>query len=306
MKHRKLVAALFILSLAGSSCMKEMNEETMATDPVQRSANSSTEMLQLSFTGLQDLGPNARYEGWIIVNGAAISTGKFRVTPSGMIAPAIFNVDRAQLMAATKFVLTIEPMPDPSAAPSGIKILAGDFSASTATLTVGHMDAIGNDFTSPTGKFLLATPTTATMTDEKSGVWFIDNTSGSPMPGLVIPILPSGWKYEGWTVINGTALTSGKFLFPNMADMAAPFSGSLPGPPFPGEDYVANAPAGFTFPTDLSGSTIVVTIEPNPDFSPDPFFLKPLAGMVPVNATDHVSYPMTNIAASFPTGTATR
>ena len=126
------------------------------------------------------------------------------------------------------------------------------------------------------------------------------------MPGLMIPVLPSGWRYEGWTVINGTALTTGTFLFPNTADMAAPFSGPLPGPPFPGEDYVANAPAGFSFPTDLSGSTIVVTIEPYPDFSADPFFLKPLVGMTPGNASAHVTYPMTNTAASFPMGTATR
>lgn len=306
MKHRKFIGELLILSIACSSCQKQLIEHTQSSDPVSRNVHSATTQLQLSFTNLEDLGPNARYEGWIIVNGVAISTGKFRVTPAGTISPSVFNVQRTQLEQATKFVLTVEPMPDPDARPSGIKILAGDFSENVAPLTIEHMDAFGDDFTSATGKFLLATPTTATSSDEKSGVWFIDNTSGSPIPGLMIPVLPPGWRYEGWTVINGTAVTTGKFLFPNMVDMAAPYSGPLPGPPFPGEDYVTNAPQGLTFPTDLSSSRIVLTIEPYPDHSSEPFFLKPLVGSVPATASAHVTYSMTNNAASFPTGTATR
>ncbi|HZG00483.1 MAG TPA: hypothetical protein VEY71_05745 [Chitinophagales bacterium] len=261
--------------------------------------------LDLNFSGLQRL-DNARYEGWIIVNGEAISTGKFNITPSGQMAPHVFNVNSSDLEDATMFVLTIEPQPDVSPAPSGIKILAGTFSGSNATLTVGDPNAIGHDFTGAAGKYLLATPTTATMADEKSGIWYIDNTSGSPMAGLMLPTLPAGWIYEGWTVIDGVVLTSGKFMSPMMADMAAPYSGPLPGPPFPGEDYVMNAPAGLMFPTDLSGDKAVITIEPYPDNSPEPFFLKPLEADIPMSAMEHFSYMMTNVASMFPTGTATR
>ena len=91
-----------------------------------------------------------------------------------------------------------------------------------------------------------------------------------------------------------------------MADEAKPFSGPQPGPPFPGEDYLMNAPAGLSFPTDLSGSMTVLTIEPVPDNSPMPFLLKPLKGTVPSGAAPMTVYQMQNQASTFPTGTATR
>ena len=68
-----------------------------------------------------------------------------------------------------------------------------------------------------------------------------------------------------------------------------------------------NAPPGLTFPTDLSGMTGVISIEPDPDNSTAPFLLKPLVGGIPSNAMDHVTYMMdSNVANSFPTGTAMR
>jgi hypothetical protein len=79
------------------------------------------------------------------------------------------------------------------------------------------------------------------------------------------------------------------------------------GPPFPGEDYLINAPMGVTFPTDLAGATVVISIEPEPDNSPAPFLLKPLVGNVPTTAIDHTSYDMSyNASASNPTGVVTR
>jgi len=53
--------------------------------------------------------------------------------------------------------------------------------------------------------------------------------------------------------------------------------------------------------------TAVISIEPDPDNSASPFLLKPLVGGIPSNAMDHVTYMMnSNVANSFPTGTATR
>jgi hypothetical protein len=89
-------------------------------------------------------------------------------------------------------------------------------------------------------------------------------------------------------------------------DDADPFSSTMPGPPFPGEDFLVNAPAGLTFPTDISGGTAVISIEPDPDNSADPFLLKPLVGAIPNPAADHVTYMMNVNLGSFPTGTATR
>ena len=91
------------------------------------------------------------------------------------------------------------------------------------------------------------------------------------------------------------------------ADDAAPFSGPGDGPPFPGEDYVANAPDGLSFPTDLSGMVLVVSIEPNPDNDPAPFMYKPLVVALPSGALDHVNYDLTNqVSSTFPAGTVSR
>ena len=80
----------------------------------------------------------------------------------------------------------------------------------------------------------------------------------------------------------------------------------MPGPPFPGEDFLVSAPMGLTFPTDIAGGTGVISIEPDPDNSPNPFTLKPLVGNIPATAIDHTNYNMNANLSSFPTGTVTR
>ena len=72
------------------------------------------------------------------------------------------------------------------------------------------------------------------------------------------------------------------------------FSGPMGGPPFPGEDFLINAPEGLTFPLDLSGQVVVISVEPTPDTSPKPYSIKPLAGLVPLDAADHALLPMVN------------
>ena len=67
-----------------------------------------------------------------------------------------------------------------------------------------------------------------------------------------------------------------------------------------------NAPAGLTFPTDISGGTAVISVEPYPDNGAEPFAIKPLIGNIPQNAAVHYNYPMVLNPGSFPTGTATK
>jgi hypothetical protein len=269
------------------------------------SANSQT--VTLNINGLKDLGANYQYEGWLIVGGTPVTTGTFTVDTNGMLSQTIFSVNQSDLINATTFVLTIEPIPDPDPDPSNTHILAGNFIDFDAPLSVGHPAALGDDYSGIDGKYILATPTNGDNTDELSGIWFLDLSSGSPDVGLTIPTLPAGWKYEGWAVISGMPVTTGTFTTVDMVDEADPYSGPDQGPPFPGEDFLVNAPMGFTFPTDLSGMTGVISIEPDPDNSTAPFLLKPLVGGIPSNAMDHVTYMMdSNVANSFPTGTAMR
>ena len=184
--------------------------------------------------------------------------------------------------------------------------MGGDFSGTQAAVSVSHGAALGADFASTSGTVILATPTTTEDTDELSGIWFLDLSSGMPATGLVLPTLPSNWRYEGWAVIGGVPVSSGTFSAVDAADDAAPFSGPNMGPPFPGEDYVANAPSGLTFPTDLSGQTLVISIEPSPDNNALPFAFKPLVATMPSPAADHTNYSMTYQASTFPSGTVTR
>jgi len=275
---RKMFLSVLALGMLATSCSSDDDNN-----------GPTTAGLTLNLQGLEALGDDFVYEGWIIVSGQPVSTGTF----SSVDFPQTFQVDATQLAQATTFVLSIEPAVDPDPAPAATKILAGDFSGNNAAVT---SNGIVGDFSSSTGKYILATPTDTDDMNEESGVWFLDNSSGSPVVGLDLPTLPEGWKYEGWAVMNGMPISTGTFTDPAMADdnaATSPFKGDANnGPNYPGEDYLQNAPAGLTFPTDLKGSTIVISVEPYPDNSPMPFTLKPLAHGVPANAANHTTINM--------------
>lgn len=268
---------------------------------------ASTAQLNLNITGLQDLGSDYAYEGWIMVDGSPKSAGVFTVDANGSLSKSSFDIDESDLNSATAYILTIEPSPDNDPAPSDVHILAGDFSGKSASVSVAHGAALGTDFSNSAGGYILATPTDDDMSNEASGVWFIDNTSGSPMKGLDLPTLPTGWRYEGWAVIDGQPVSTGIFSTATQADENAQYSGSKAGPSFPGEDFLNNAPAGLSFPTDLRGGAIVVSVEPYPDNSAAPFVLKPLVGMVSNDLAVHSFATMGNNASTTnPTGSVSR
>jgi hypothetical protein len=300
MKIPRITSALFLAISTAALLVVACGGEGMRT-------------LDFDLAGVEPLLNDYHYEGWAIISGEAKSTGKFNVDAAGdfftvdgiEIPNGEFNVDY-DLDDATAFVITIEPAGDTDAIPSNTHFMAGDVMGDHAVLGVQATQALGDDFTAATGKVILATPTNGSGTDELSGIWFLDLGSGSPEVGLVLPTLPTGWKYEGWAVIGGQPVTSGKFTAVDMADESAPYSGPQSGPPFPGEDYLENAPAGLTFPTDLSGDVVVISVEPDPDDDAAPFALKPLIYQLPDPAQDHFTYDMDNQAATtFPTGTAT-
>lgn len=276
-------------------------------DELEPIVNDTKGTLSMEFTGLPALGNEFAYEGWIIVDGAPVTAGIFNVDENGNLDRTSFELDADQLNSATAYALTIEPVPDTDPAPSKVHILAGDFNANASTLTMTHPLAIGTDFTEANGSYLLGTPTDGSLdTDETSGIWWEDLSTGSPIASLNLPSLPEGWEYEGWAVIDGQPLSTGKFLKVDEEDFAAPYSGTFPGPPFPGEDFLLNAPSGLTFPLDLSESLAVISVEPSPDNSPLPFSLKPLVHTIPANANFHTGYQMDNNAVNTnPTGIIT-
>lgn len=277
-----------------ASC--ESNNEEVAT----------TGDLTLDLTGLEELGSNFVYEGWLIVNGSPVSTGTF----TSVTFPQTFTVGITDLQTATQFVLSIEPAGETgtaAATPAATKLLAGDFSGNSAS--VSSTEIVG-DFTSSWGKYILATPTDMDDTNEASGVWFLDNSGATTIAGLGLPKLTDGWKYEGWVVLNGVPVSTGTFLNVDTEDDNAAtsiYKGTTGnGPGFPGEDYVTGSAAGINFPTDLKGATIVVSVEPFPDNSSAPFTLKPLAHLVPLDAINHSVINMTTGPISILMGNVSR
>ena len=110
--------------------------------------------------------------------------------------------------------------------------------------------------------------------------------------------------YEGWALLNGVPVSTGTFTETTGPDASSRFS-EAGGPPFPGEEFLLNAPDGYEFPINLAGQSIMISMEPVPDNSPKPFVLKPLLSEIPADAEVNTVLEI-NRNRSFPTGTATR
>ena len=285
-RSRRCAAALLVVLVAAVGCGDD------DSDP-------AGSRLDLTFDGLEPLGAGFVYEGWLIVDGAAITSGRFSLDEGASASSS--TVDSATLAAASTFVLTIEPEPDPDPGPADTHVLAGDFDGDRAELTVGHGGAFGDDFTSAAGVFILETPTSAAVAaDFRQGIWWLDPALG-PGSGLALPVLPAGWAYEGWVVGADGPVSTGRFTDPAAADDDAggPDAGPDPAPPFPGQDFVDPA-------LDLLGVAAVISIEPEPDDSPAPFTFKPLVDPDVADVGPGVTQPMENRAGELATGTATR
>lgn len=272
-------------------------------------SNVSDSVVTYSFNGLEPLDEGV-YEGWAVIGDENISTGTFNITSndtaddtSNASEELSFSADQ-NLSSADMVMVTIEPVNDTDAEPSGIVILAGDVENGTAELEFPVNLSEAN------GTYILATPTNGADTNENSGIWFLQLPL-PPTAGLELPELPEGWIYEGWVVNQGLPITSGKFTAVDEADLFDGYSSVEPGPPFPGEDYLVNPPEGITFPIDLADgeSLAVITVEPDMNGTDPtgsaPFQIKPLIGEIPAGAMDHVNYPMELNLSSVPSGVAT-
>ena len=284
-------------AMADEDAMED--EEAMADE-----SHDDVAGLALDFDGLEPLGDAAVYEGWVIVDDAPVTTGRFNIDADGNAVGEngeghVFDVPAD--VDPTAVVITIEPAVDPDPAPAATKVLAGDIVDGVAELTIAHPAALGTDFADAAGTYILGTPTDGDGNNELSGVWFIDLPLAQ---GLNLPELPAGWAYEGWAVIDGVPVSTGRFVDPGAADDFDGFSGDQPGPNYPGEDFIVNAPDGLEFPTDLTNATIVISVEPDPDDSPAPFALKPLVSEVADGIGDHEVQTL-GAGPAAPTGLAT-
>lgn len=250
------------------------------------------------FTGLPQLGPDYVYENWLIVDDAPVSAGRYTVNGSGIPSSSLFTVTHDQVARSTAFIVTIEPATGDAPEPSETHILAGDMVNGVAMLNVAHPGALGTDFTAAAGAYFLQTPSSPEPNDFSQGIWFMDPAMG--VGSLDLPTLPAGWEYEGWVVVGGTPYSTGRFVDPNAPDFdgGGPAAGPAGTPPVPGQDFIMP-------PLDLTGATVVISVEPQPDDSPAPFALKPLVDMTVDNMGPGVLEDLSNNAANTnPTGVA--
>ena len=267
------------------------------------SDETGTTTMSLGFSGLPQLGDGYEYEGWLIVDGAPVSAGRFTVDADANPIPAAFEIDAMVADTATAYVLTIEPIEGDEPAPSAVHILAGDLADGVASLSTAHAAAIGTDFADATGAYILETPTSGDVAaDYAQGIWWLVPGADGMAPGLSLPALPEGWVNEGWVAGADGPVSTGTFGAVDAADAdgAGETAGPDGSPPFPGQDFID--PAIVL----TGGYAAVISVEPVPDDSPMPFVIKPLVDMTIDDVMAPDTQEMANAAASnLPSGSVT-
>jgi len=233
-----------------------------------------------------------------------VSLGEFNVTANGVLidpldgSPARFAIPQGQdPQLIDHVILTIQgedrgrnkiAHDEPGAAILG-GMVTGTATLGIADLSVSSPEAFGTDFSAVTGKYTITAPTSPL--DSNSGVWFYEPLPPDSVGLRNLAALPPEWTYEGWVVFDhGLAATplhevfysTGKFRRADSADYDGAGPGRGPGTPlnFPGQDFIVGDSTHPATP-NLRDSvySFMVTIEPDPDNSPEPFFLTLLSSV---------------------------
>ncbi len=283
-------------------------------------APTGSSMVTFSFQRLGPLDEGLSYQAWAVEETGETSyrghpLAVFNVNQAGqVVAPVSGTVISATFEAPLDAEdlygvgITVETSVVGVSIPSDVFIIGGPVVGGVAQMTTDHWLGVGVDLSASQGRYVLATPTDQDLENELSGIWFLDPFQGPDAPGLQLPALLSGWDYEAWVVIDGQTLSTGKFFQVDLPDDSFRYSALGPAPAVPGEDFLANPPAGLTFPTDLSGVEVFVTLEPwqQWDAAPDePFFLRILEAVIPAAANPGTVYGLTSLSGQLPQGTAT-
>ncbi len=320
MNRCSLLLPAFAAGLFLSSCGKDN-----ATDPGKFSVSLSAPTLMPLAAG------EGHYELWISFpqdelrlqkrahgDEAYVSFGKFNVTGNGQLVDlngkAMVFAPKSgveiDINLAVDAVLSVERESDNDNRP-GSRLLGGEFTGNdrqaTATLRASSRDAVGYDFTRSSGNYLLQTPSTADTLDCNRGLWWMMPNETAGLGNLPALADTSGWNYEGWLVDHSGAqpqfYSTGTFLTAIGADAdgAGLTAGGGTGLPFPGQDFVREAP-GIPLPPPLDNGSfaVLVTLEPVPDNSRQPFYLVILRDerIEPNSAGPQIAAPMQNVAAS--------
>jgi hypothetical protein len=295
-------------------------------------------VFRLQLLRLPDLGPSGgHYEGYALVGGQAVSTGKFIV--DGTAVPArVLSPDRGRdygtvdsatfgpsitglgqdfpfIEDATAFFITVEPPGDRDRVPSGCAVMGGLVLGKRADLdAIGLLPLGGPGIGALAGSTGAATLLAATgaPAQDASGAWFVvPDGGGGFLPALTLPLPGGAWTYEAWVEAPVGLLSLGRFRAVDSYDFDAQSTGvrgsSSIGLFAPGQDFAIAEQRGAAAMTDLAagGWRVEITVEPVRDNTQGPFPLRLLSGDIPTDAVNAQGIaareiPLQNLAQALP------
>lgn len=267
--------------------------------------NEVVEQISLSVQNLPPL-QGAYYEVWVtffqfntpsggdapLHEGEYVSVGAFTVAPDGSLrnlaggAPNLRLPNDVDTQLLKDIVISVQTRSTDQ--PQSILMggaFHGDAITASAELNISYSDAFRTDFARVGGMCTIVAPTSPT--DSNSGVWFVQLGANVSTGLMNLPLLPRGWRYEGWVVRHRAGeparyFTTGMFIRADSADLdgPGPFAGTAGQPyNFPGQDFVQGPGA---IPNLRNGEySFMVTIEPHPDNAAEPFSLSLLRSSGP-------------------------
>jgi len=327
---KKIIILLLILMTWG--CQK-----TELLDPTDQISK-----IEVQISGLNSPGDSVWYECWLMWQTGEGDNVKNVYESIGLLTEKsndsysnTFKVNPGYLQQMLNLVITMEEDTYPGyrlepngtsfdtvKGPSNYKIIAAKTTANSGNFDVGNEIILDFDFESAQAKYFLDTPTDTMNTNLKRGLWFVNldsafseikdstgtvvgiDTTIKRINGLDLPELPEDWLYEGLIVFGSDTISMGTFTNPIGADDSSKYgAGMASGYKFPGEDFINNPPSGVTFPSDLSGSEVFVTIiAPHPEKANNPLTLVPFKTTIPTGSEARHIYEMENNTSTFPSG----
>jgi hypothetical protein len=231
--------------------------------------------------------------------------GLFYVNEAGAVVDgsgvplSAFTTEDVTMRTLQGILVTIEANTDGDT-PAGMQILSGTFIERVATLTV----PISASVLSATGGLRVFTPTDGEDTNENAGVWMMDSAGE---PSLVLPDTSAALNYETFIEVDGMNLNLGRFEVASTKDDTCRFCANFEEfdqPGRPGDDLLLNAPDGLSFPRDVSGSIVRISLEGRFNDFVQQSQLVILEAVLPEGLVGGEIIGFVNVAESFPLGRA--
>ena len=214
----------------------------------------------IELAGFVEAGEGFHYTAWLELDDGLLALGDFEGTEA--MLDVEFEDDAFESSSPSRFFVTLEA--DDASGPSEHVVVEA-----LIRRNVGESEYLGEaspfqawyDIACCKPRFEISTPTTGSEDDEAFGVWLFG------FDVVAYESLEPQWVFEGWVITPEARFSIGRFRDQQAdSDGAGPGAGSEPGYDAPGQDFIDEQ-------VSLLGAQIEITVEPEPDNSPEPFSL---------------------------------